>query len=728
MCPFHDDRKASFSVNRATGLWHCFAENVGGTVRDFGEQLRVEPPSSNSKSAESVFDYRDEKGALLYQVVRFAGKQFRQRKPDGKGDWIWNIHGVRRVPYRLPELLNSAGNVFIVEGEKDVETLRAKGFAATCNAGGAGKWRDEFGQHLRGRVCILIADNDEPGRAHVEDVARKLAPYAQKVINLGTLPESPEKGDVSDWFADGHELGVLLTLVDRADGHDNSGVCSNGHGVANSEWPEPEALGADLLPVPKLVDDAIPAPLREWIADVAERFQCPVDYLAPPMIIAAGMLIGRKLAIRPKQHDDWREYPNLWGVIVGSPGMMKSPALEEALRPLKRIERDAHERYREEATDQSYRKSLSDIARTRIDEEMKKRVKAGRPTDDLRDELRKVEYQQPVERRYTVSDASVEKLGELLIAHPNGLLLVRDELSGWLWRLESEEHKSERGFYLERWSGKEPIRVDRIGRGSLCGEASCLSIVGGLTPQTLGQLVAGVYSGARNDGMLQRFQLAIYPDLPGPFRNVDREPMREARERVYRLFACLDSMSADCFKAHDDGEGNFYLRFESEAQELFNQWRGPLEARVRDPNEHDVLVSHLAKYRSLVPGLALIFHAIDVADGREPAPVSAEALARALMWSEYLEAHALRIYQGAMQPAETAAGILAKRIREQSFPEVFSIRDVMRKHWSGLTRKESVLGALEIAEEAGWVRREPAAPGTFGRPSERFRVNPKVRV
>jgi putative DNA primase/helicase len=342
--------------------------------------------------------------------------------------------------------------------------------------------------------------------------------------------------------------------------------------------------------------------------------------------------------------------------------------------------------------------------------------------------MRKAEYQHPVERRYTISDASVEKLGELLIAHPNGLLLVRDELSGWLWRLESEEHKSERGFYLERWSGKEPIRVDRIGRGSLCGEASCLSIVGGLTPQTLGQLVAGVYSGARNDGMLQRFQLAVYPDSPGPFRNVDREPNREAKERVYRLFARLDSMSADDFRAHDDGEGNFYLRFEPEAQERFNQWRERLEARVRNPNEHEVLVSHLAKYRSLIPELALIFHAIDVADGSQTGPVSAEALTRALMWAEYFEAHARRIYQGAMQPAETAAGVLARRIREQSFPEVFSVRDVMRKCWSGLSRKESVLGALELAEEAGWVRREPASTGTPGRPSERFRVNPKLRA
>src|SRR5216683_532266 len=202
-CPFHDDRKASLSVNRESGLWFCFACNLGSTAREFADRLKVEAPADTGGSAQRVYDYCDEKGALLYQVVRFADKQFRQRRPDGKGGWLWKLEDVRRVLYRLPEVLNSAGNVFIVEGEKDAETLRAQGFTATCNAGGAGKWREEFGESLRNRVCILIADNDEAGRKHVEDVARKLAPYVEKIIDLGVLLDSTEHDDVSDWLAAG---------------------------------------------------------------------------------------------------------------------------------------------------------------------------------------------------------------------------------------------------------------------------------------------------------------------------------------------------------------------------------------------------------------------------------------------------------------------------------------------------------------------------------------------
>jgi hypothetical protein len=493
------------------------------------------------------------------------------------------------------------------------------------------------------------------------------------------------------------------------------------------EWPEPEPIIGQLLPVPKLEPEMIPTPLRAWVCDVAERFQCPIDYLAPPLVISAGMLIGRKVSIRPKQHDDWHEYPNLWAVVVGNPGVMKSPALNEALKPLRRIEREARERYQSEMEDQAYRKKIADAKLRFIEEEIRKRAKSGRPTDDLRDEIRQLKYDEPVERRYIVSDASVEKLGALLIDNPNGLLLVRDELSGLLYRLESEEYQGERAFYLETWSGKEPLRIDRIGRGSLSGEAACLSIVGGLTPSTLDSFVRRAYSGERNDGMLERYQLVVYPDLPGPFTNVDREPDSDARKRVYDLFVRLDTMTPDDFRANDDGEGNFYLRLDAEAQPLFNQWRERLECRLRSQDEHPILVSHLAKYRKLVPALMLIFHCVDVADGAEASAISVEAFRRAEKWAKYLEAHARRIYQGAIQPAEIAAATLSQRLRQPDFPERFTVRDIRRRCWVGLSRKETIIAALGVLEEEGYVRRESEGGGGPGRPTERFRVNPKVR-
>src|SRR5690349_6037663 len=104
--------------------------------------------STNKPNRQLVtaYDYTDETGQLLFQVVRFDPKDFKQRQPDGPGGWIWNLHGVRIVPYRLHELAQSRPilPVLIAEGEKDVDNLVSLGFLASCNPGGAGKWRPEF--------------------------------------------------------------------------------------------------------------------------------------------------------------------------------------------------------------------------------------------------------------------------------------------------------------------------------------------------------------------------------------------------------------------------------------------------------------------------------------------------------------------------------------------------------------------------------------------------------
>ena len=117
----------------------------------------------------ATYAYHDENGELLFEVVRYQPKGFAQRRPDGTGGWIWNLDQVRRVLYRLPEILAADPNepVFIVEGEKDVDALRALGLAATTNPGGAGKWRSEYGESLRGRQVVALPDNDAVGTSKV---------------------------------------------------------------------------------------------------------------------------------------------------------------------------------------------------------------------------------------------------------------------------------------------------------------------------------------------------------------------------------------------------------------------------------------------------------------------------------------------------------------------------------------------------------------------------------
>ncbi|OOP56513.1 MAG: hypothetical protein AYP45_08705 [Candidatus Brocadia carolinensis] len=227
LCPFHEDENPSLSVNIRTGLYHCHSCKDGGDVVKFLMRLKqitfkeaLNELSSNSdngrdttKQIEAVYPYTDEGGILLFEVVRFVPKTFRQRRPDGRGGRIWNLDGVRIVPYRLPEV-KASDTVFICEGEKDCNNLANIGLAATTNPQGAGKWRGEFSQYFTGKDIVIICDNDEPGAKHGQDVAQKLVTSARSIKVIEQLPGVPTKGDVSDWLKiPGNDTEKLLKLV-----------------------------------------------------------------------------------------------------------------------------------------------------------------------------------------------------------------------------------------------------------------------------------------------------------------------------------------------------------------------------------------------------------------------------------------------------------------------------------------------------------------------------------
>lgn len=219
LCPFHDDTSPSLSVNLATGEWFCHSCKVGGGQRQFAERLEIEVPLDGGAkrlgAEEAVYNYHAEDGQLLYQVVRFPGKEFRQRQPDGAEGWKWNLKGVTRVLYHLPELKGHK-KVYIVEGEKDVDRLWSLGIPATTSPMGAGKWKDGYADQLKTsgvEQVIVLPDNDAEGRKHAEDVARSCnkAGLRVKVVHL---PNLPNKGDASDWLAAGGTPEGLETFVE----------------------------------------------------------------------------------------------------------------------------------------------------------------------------------------------------------------------------------------------------------------------------------------------------------------------------------------------------------------------------------------------------------------------------------------------------------------------------------------------------------------------------------
>jgi hypothetical protein len=169
---------------------------------------------SGKTSLVVTYDYRDEQGELLYQACRTNPKRFFLRRPNSAGGWERNVDGVRRVLYRLPELLASdaSATVFVCEGEKDVDALIERGLVATTNPFGAKKWRDEYNEHLRGRHVAILPDNDEAGQKHAEQVSKSLSGVAASV-RVVTLPGLCKGGDVSDWLTASNTVEQLMELV-----------------------------------------------------------------------------------------------------------------------------------------------------------------------------------------------------------------------------------------------------------------------------------------------------------------------------------------------------------------------------------------------------------------------------------------------------------------------------------------------------------------------------------
>ena len=229
----------SLALRMDNGTWYSHEEEKGGGVLDLVEhqagraapadairwleEQGFEQPTEYKPKAEKkkpkiteTYDYVDENGELRYQVVRMEPKTFRQRKPDGDG-WNWKVKGVEPLPYNLPGILvRQKSTILIVEGEKDADRLSAMGYTATCNSGGAGKWNPSLNQWFERRNVIIIPDNDDAGRDHVEIVGQSLQEIAESVRVL-YLPGLPEKGDVSDWLDAGGDKDALVAACKAAE-------------------------------------------------------------------------------------------------------------------------------------------------------------------------------------------------------------------------------------------------------------------------------------------------------------------------------------------------------------------------------------------------------------------------------------------------------------------------------------------------------------------------------
>lgn len=490
-------------------------------------------------------------------------------------------------------------------------------------------------------------------------------------------------------------------------------ITSGGFGSeAKRPLQQVELLPDPLPPVPALDASLLPDAVKDWCEDAADGLQVPLDFTAIPAMVGLAGALGRSIAVALRQNGRWYEAPVVWGYVVGRPSSGKSPSLAPTRRMLERLAEGERARYEADLRAYEARVMVGKAAQANAKDAVRAALKKGdKDGAEAAAAAAQYEDESPSEPRIVVNDATVEKLGELLNANPRGLVQFRDELAGWLANLDREGREGDRAFWLEGWNGQGGFTVDRIARGTIRIEACAVWNLGGMQPGKLAEYVrSAVRGGFADDGLMQRFQLAVYPDMPRSWRYTDRAPNPAAEAKAWRTFQYLRGLTPEDVGAQSAPDCALpFLRLDPEAQEVFRSWQTTLMERLRAGDEPGFMESHLAKYPALAGRLALVLH---LADGgcKE---VSGEAMARALGWCDYLEGHARRIYAPATDNGLTAAHALLRK--RPALGDTFTARDVYRKGWAGLSDPSVVTEGLDVLADYGHLTATPAETG--GRPS-----------
>lgn len=663
-----------------------------------------------------AWKYVDAQGRMLGAIVRFdqfGGAPAKQVLPitycegsNGRCEWRSKGFPSPRPLFGL-DLLASRPDapVIVVEGEKTT-TAAGKRFGdhvAITSPGGSKAARKADWSPLKGRRVIIWPDADAPGAAYAADVADLARAAGAASVAIVSLPEGLSKSwDLADDLPAGMTDADLARILEAAG--------------SPAAWAAPVTITSSLPPVEPFEPEMLPEALRGYVFDVADRQQSVPDFVAVAALCGLAAMIGNRVRVGPKQNDDWVEVPNLWGAIIGPPSAMKSPAMQSALGPVYALQDEMRQAWQAsiEAGD------IDDVLSSIDEKEAKKRA-AKAIKDGDRDaarsilaDLQKDDEDETPCPRIVVNDATVEKLGELLNENPRGLLLIRDELPGFLAKMESEEYASERAFYLEAFNGSGRFTYDRIGRGTVHIANCTLSLIGGVQPSRIAPLVRGAIAGTSNDGLIQRLQLTVWPDARSSWTWVDRHPDKDAREAFEKVFRDL----------HDFPLGRpdepLVLRFSPEGQDLFRAWMEEIQTEARAGNISPVLEAHLLKMPKTVASLALLFELIDGGQF----DIGRTATLRALAWADYLRSHARRLYASGGTMVEDGARLIVER--RGQLPDEFSARDVYRKHWAGLGDNETVADAIDLLIKTSHCRETKRTETLMGRPAAVYQWNPAL--
>ena len=675
----------SLAIDLKHGRWYDHEAQVGGGVlalvarnigcgngeavewlREQGFEVPGDTPRRRPFAERIVCTYRYlyADGSHAFDVVRLRDpKEFKQRAPDG----TWRVKGIRKVLYRLPEILEApeGATVFFVEGEKDVDRLFELGLRATTSPEGAGKWRDDYADALRLIRAAVVPDNDTSGAEHAQTVVDS---FRRRDVSAAILrlPDLPPKGDVSDWLDAGGTRDQLLELAAAA--LEAPEVCADQPARPVDLWAvfASPALPRGLLP--PVIEDFAFAKGGIMGAD-------PGGLAAAALAVCAATLTDA-IKLQVKRHDpNWLELARLWVALIGEPSTKKSPALDAAIRPLAAINAGLRREY--------------DAAKAKWDKLPKEE---------------KEQTDEPILRKTILGDTTIEAAQVALRDNPQGLLCHQDELAGWFGAMDKyagpRGAAKDRGFWLTAYNGGA-YAVDRISRGSCLIENLSVCVLGGIQPGPMRALA----SDGHDDGLFARICPLVIstagvgrdepmPDAEKAYRSLvealhRRQPEPASRFNGYKSpGVALRRRRAD----HPPEPGSEAPRVAEELRDDKPQARGA-HRQVRRPVRTAVL--NLARRRKCrLGGVALHYH------GRRRRPGRAlHARLSAAARNCLLCRHA-RLSDDHDTLAAVAGYILARRL------EVVTNRDVQRgnRTMRGLERRDVQRIFQQLEALGGFMR------------------------
>ena len=729
-CPAHHDRRASLSVSEGddgAALVKCHAgcnasailAAIGMTLADLFPVETGPRANRNGKpktggiifatakdavaelerhhgKRSAVWTYHDAQGAPVGLVVRWNRPQGKDVRPVSRHGDGWRIEAMPdpRPMYALPDL-GTARLAVVCEGEKAADAARGLGFIATTSAGGSEAASKTNWRPLAGKEVWILTDNDPAGRKYGEAVAGILAKLnPTPVIRILQLPGLPDKGDIVDWI-DAHgeaaepnamraEIEILAQAVEP--------------------WQSVDADDLAFRPFPV---DALPEPIRGFVAAGARAIGCDPSYLALPLLTAIAAAIGNTRRLELKR--GWSAPAILWGAIVGESGTAKTPAFRLVMRPVWERQRKALERHAE-----AMKENEADLARWEKDMAAWKRDKNAASEPPKKPDP-------PQAERYIVSDTTVEALAPILLANPRGLLLARDELGGWFGSFDRYAGKGKAGADSANWLSMynaESIIVDRktgfpptihVPQAAVC-------VCGGIQP-VIFQHALGIEH--RESGLAARLLLTCPPRKAKQWTEADIDPSMEAK-----LVLLFDRMHELQPLADNDGKYRPALvRLSADAKAA---WKAYYNAHaIEQADLTGDTAAAWSKLEEYAARLALVLHFTRWAAGdpnlTEPGTVDAASMNAGITLAKWFKHEALRVY-AMLDESDTE--------RDER-----RLVDLIGRKGGTVTAREVQQGcrwlrgpgaaeaALEELAKAGRGIWEQSAAGQRGHPTRRFKLS-----